>query len=194
MPFFLSRGRWVNISFADCPEWLCQLCWLLTSVWYFSVVPCCSVEHIDGLVQERPKSSALAMELRLSCTNPSTCWYVSGMARWWDIGCPVSYNGSNPWQLWGRAILDLLPAFSNPALLHNNVVSVNISWPILKTESCHDTNFVVTGGSSCCHYDNLLWLPLCQPPVSPVTTKLASWQHSVFSLKIHQCLSYLWFV
>ena len=26
--------------------------------------------HIDGLVQERRNSSALAMELRLSCTNP----------------------------------------------------------------------------------------------------------------------------
>ena len=29
--------------------------------------------YIDGLVQERRKSSALAMELRLSCTNPSIC-------------------------------------------------------------------------------------------------------------------------
>ena len=28
--------------------------------------------HIDGLVQERRNSSAFAMELRLSCTNPST--------------------------------------------------------------------------------------------------------------------------
>ena len=27
--------------------------------------------YIDGLVQERRNSSALAMELRLSCTNPS---------------------------------------------------------------------------------------------------------------------------
>ena len=27
--------------------------------------------HSDGLVQERRNSSALAMELRLSCTNPS---------------------------------------------------------------------------------------------------------------------------
>ena len=27
--------------------------------------------HIDGLVQERRNSSALAMELRLACTNPS---------------------------------------------------------------------------------------------------------------------------
>ena len=30
------------------------------------------IEHIDGLVQERRNSSVLAMELPLSCTNPST--------------------------------------------------------------------------------------------------------------------------
>ena len=30
--------------------------------------------HIDGLVQERRNSSVLTMELRLSCTNPSTYW------------------------------------------------------------------------------------------------------------------------
>ena len=29
--------------------------------------------HIDGLVQERRNSSALAIELRLTCTNPSLC-------------------------------------------------------------------------------------------------------------------------
>ena len=27
--------------------------------------------YVDGLVQERRNSSVLAMELRLSCTNPS---------------------------------------------------------------------------------------------------------------------------
>ena len=31
------------------------------------------IDYIDGLVQGRCNSSALAMELRLSCTNPSTC-------------------------------------------------------------------------------------------------------------------------
>ena len=31
----------------------------------------CSENHIDGLVQERRNSSALAMELCLSCINPS---------------------------------------------------------------------------------------------------------------------------
>ena len=30
-----------------------------------------AVGHIDGLVQERCNSNALAMELHLSCTNPS---------------------------------------------------------------------------------------------------------------------------
>ena len=34
---------------------------------------------IDGLVQERRNSSALAMELRLSCTNPPT---ATGRYRW----------------------------------------------------------------------------------------------------------------
>ena len=29
------------------------------------------IANIDGLVQERRNSSVLAMELRLSCTNPS---------------------------------------------------------------------------------------------------------------------------
>ena len=37
--------------------------------------------HVDGLVQERRNSSALAMELHLSCTNPSMWitvqWYYS---------------------------------------------------------------------------------------------------------------------
>ena len=32
------------------------------------------ISHVDVLVQERRNSSALAMELRLSCTNPSI-WY-----------------------------------------------------------------------------------------------------------------------
>ena len=36
-----------------------------------------TLRHVDGLVQERRNSSALVMELRLSCTNPSMyiwCW------------------------------------------------------------------------------------------------------------------------
>ena len=40
-------------------------------------------DGIDGLVQERRNSSALAMELRLSCTNPST-WKRFLPIRWGD--------------------------------------------------------------------------------------------------------------
>ena len=36
------------------------------------------VHYIDGLAQERRHSSALAMELRLSCTNPSQCTHYAG--------------------------------------------------------------------------------------------------------------------
>ena len=35
-------------------------------------------DYIDVLVQERRNSSALAMELRLSCTNPSIYGYERG--------------------------------------------------------------------------------------------------------------------
>ena len=36
----------------------------------------CHCVYIDGLVQERRHSSALAMELCISCTNPSICIWV----------------------------------------------------------------------------------------------------------------------
>ena len=51
-------------------------------------------QNIDGLVQERRNSSALAMELRLFCTNPSI-WYAK---------CRPFRSGPNvfniaPWQV-----------------------------------------------------------------------------------------------
>ena len=44
--------------------------------------------HIDGLVQGRRNSSALAMELRLSCTNPSI-WYVNNGVKCWQSVSPT---------------------------------------------------------------------------------------------------------
>ena len=41
--------------------------------------------HIDGLVQERRNSSALAMELRLSCTNLSRCPQVILDIHMWPL-------------------------------------------------------------------------------------------------------------
>ena len=37
--------------------------------------------HIDGLMQERCNSSALALELRLSCNNPSTVYSVNNDSK-----------------------------------------------------------------------------------------------------------------
>ena len=45
----------------------------LTSKWTFIIK---SRFDIDGLVQERCNSSALAVELRLSFTNPSICPFI----------------------------------------------------------------------------------------------------------------------
>ena len=54
--------------------------------------------HIDGLVQKRHNSSALAMELHLSCTNPSTCsWWLEektsgGVQSGWHAVCDSSFH------------------------------------------------------------------------------------------------------
>ena len=50
--------------------------------WTWAITLTCDVPvryrlYIDGLVQERRNSIALAMELRLSCTNPSICHRAS---------------------------------------------------------------------------------------------------------------------
>ena len=55
--------------------------------------------HINGLVQEICNSSALAMELCLSCTNPLICW------------CLYSYNDHMPWIHLKNTVLDGLPLY-----------------------------------------------------------------------------------
>ena len=41
--------------------------------------------YIDGLMQERRNSIANALELRRSCTNPSTCACVYMLCAMWQI-------------------------------------------------------------------------------------------------------------
>ena len=47
-------------------------------------------ECLDGLMQERCNSSALAMEICLSCTNPSV-WCKKRWKLLWDTSCPLCY-------------------------------------------------------------------------------------------------------
>ena len=54
-----------------------------------------SQNDIDGLVQERPNSSALAMELRLSCTNLSICHAVVIACLYTDLFSIIDLLDSN---------------------------------------------------------------------------------------------------
>ena len=83
--------------------------------------------YIDGLVQERCNSSALAMELHLSCTNPSTtpsafnssaltCEHPRNGVIWVDIG---SGNGLLP---------DSTKALPEPMLTYHHSCSVAFIW------------------------------------------------------------------
>ena len=55
----IVSSQWPNLPVID---------WLVSKEYYSTQL---ISQHIDGLVQERRNSSALAMELRLSCTKPS---------------------------------------------------------------------------------------------------------------------------
>ena len=46
-------------------------------------------EHIDGLVQERRNSRALALELRLYCTEPSIYKTLIAMSSIWLLLDPI---------------------------------------------------------------------------------------------------------
>ena len=52
----------------------------------------------------------------------------------------------------------------------------------LKTESCYDTNFVVTGGNDCCHKDNPI-------PPGPVTKSVSGRVFNVCELTHSSCSS-----
>ena len=66
-PNDLTALKWMNNWLLFFNVWYCMLVVQdTTAVWGY---PCSF--HIDGLVQEGRISSALVMELRLSCTNPS---------------------------------------------------------------------------------------------------------------------------
>ena len=61
------------------------------SWWYYntktkynkSAPACWGEHHVDGLLQGRRNSKALAMELRLSCTNSSICKWASTKKYFW---------------------------------------------------------------------------------------------------------------
>ena len=55
--------------------------WMKLFLWMWIVFHSCLTSPVDGLVQERHNFIANALELHLSCTNPSTCYQLS----WTDL-------------------------------------------------------------------------------------------------------------
>ena len=63
-----------RITCSGCVWWQCEDCPSWSNASQGSRPERESKAYFDGLVQERRNSSALAMELRLSCTDPSIWW------------------------------------------------------------------------------------------------------------------------
>ena len=78
--------------------------------------------------------------------------------------------------------------WNTQSLLHWKLSTKLAWWQLSVTESCHHANFVVSGSSEGCHYVNLMWHLRLQSwhhndsQLTPVMTKLASWQLLFFNL------------
>ena len=82
-------------------------------------------------------------------------------------------------------IIDILLGHSTLKSLVTFVENTRLACQaILMTKCFHNANFVVSGGTGGCRYDNLI--------MQPLTTHLASWQLSVFTVCTQKCF-FLWF-
>ena len=125
-----------NIITIQCIPWSMQFwsCFVLLGFCHESLV----VWWLDGLVQERCNSSALAMELRLSCTNPSM----------WSV-YPYSSGLALPQ---GRADFRFAPSQREMALLCNNVshwLGTNLE-PALQVQ--YDNGWVLNNFDCCSNF------------------------------------------
>ena len=116
--------------------------------------------YIDGLVQERLNSNALAMELRLSCTNPSICiwdfvqlchenfykWYSNILwshQLWHTSGIMISHLDV-VWvicvQLWDWAQNISLKSTNVKTVHSKNKTGTGIEWNTSMANALHWTN------------------------------------------------------
>ena len=79
----------VDVQHQMSEKWVLCLLTCTKAIELIMVWTDCNIDNvdIDGLVQERCNSSALAMELYLSCTDPSICNYIHGFL-WGGITHP----------------------------------------------------------------------------------------------------------
>ena len=124
-----------------------MLVYLLRAIVLFS---CTFITSIDGLVQERRNSSALAMELRLSCTNPSIKWQ-------WNIHNHIKFQ-TTTFIIYGpdrRTTCQIIVVGHLETRLVNFHIYVDENFISGCTKSCQNDNFRHSQWRTFCQYDNI---------------------------------------
>ena len=101
------------------------------SIWPNWMLQTQQPHDIDGLVQERRNSSAIAMELHLSCTNPWN-WSLRNKVRWnpdhffFQEDLKMSLAPAHPWDV-ASLLVNVEINFACWVFLLGNVLSYFIS-------------------------------------------------------------------
>ena len=129
--------------------------------------------HLDGLVQERCNSSVLAMELRLSCTNPSISFWINICAlNMYEVWCMCQFGEyvcisdkficteHTMWSTW-ETCLPCKWIYLHQGFVINTVMygeywfywhKACLMYKELK--QCHFDKIFITGCTGSCHFDN----------------------------------------
>ena len=116
-----------------------------------------TIGHIDGLVQERRNSSALAMELRLYCTDPLI--YIVAFVKVWSRSWfePQKFN---PWTFqasYGMSVVSSLhKIFPVVTALLSLYLPMLVALEVVKMtmKCCYIDEIFVTGCIRSCQNDN----------------------------------------
>ena len=84
---------------------------------------CTAVAYVDGLVLERRNSIANALELRLSCTNPSMYWVHTTYFIVWSLKRKKEWASHSMLSFWKKAVPEVRGF-------------VNIGWQLIYLRYC----------------------------------------------------------
>ena len=111
--------------------------------------------YINGLVQERRNSSALTMELRLSCTNPSICYLLQSLKPV-VIRMPTSFiTGGHSCSSASDDKVGILTTFSFQC--YGQYWPADISYTSLQDHQKNISNSSTVHILSCCWQLSSLW-------------------------------------
>ena len=121
--------RWVSVA---CPFWFKFHCFLFL-VSDTKISDALSMDHFDGLVQEKCNSSVLAMELRLCRNNPTIlCMRLANGSRCYIVtSSPIgwAHTQNDPWAFVTQHIcLYVTVCWRKRPFASNNSVDLFLAW------------------------------------------------------------------